>query len=358
MSNVVFIDECGYTGEDLFNAQQPIFILASLRLSEAQCDDLKQKHFSKIKAKELKHTQLSRRSAQQKMVISFLKDLISEEKNVKFAIAHKRYVLVTKMVDLLIETMANLDGFDFYENGANIAFSNLLYFLSKDIAGERIFKMLLLNFQRMIRERSIESYDNFFRIFYEEEYHELLNEVYAPFMAYHHRLGPAAVFALPENMLNIAFSEAFNLVAEWSKEIKGNWSLVHDNSSNMSKDKDIWEAVTHPEIPPVVVGYDRRKMEFPIRLIDTQFMKSEYSSGLQLVDVMSGAMARFLEWATSDSKSSDPYAEELFSFLPEAFGGHILWPTPDVTPEDLGTVGDRAGDAIQHFEELIKKVRK
>ena len=234
MNNLVFIDECGYTGEDLFNSQQPIFTLASLRLSEEQCDDLKQKHFSKIQAKELKHSQLSRRDVQQKMVINFLKDLISEEKNVKFAIAHKRYVLVNKMVDLLIETMANLDGIDFYEDGANIAFSNLLYFLSKDIAGEKIFKMLLLNFQRMIRERSIESYEKFFKIFYEEEYHELLNEVYAPFMAYHHRLGPPTVFALPENMLNIAFSEAFNLVAEWSKEIKGNWSLVHDNSSNMA----------------------------------------------------------------------------------------------------------------------------
>lgn len=358
MSTVIYIDECGYTGEDLFNLQQPIFVLSSLRLSEQQCDDLKQKHFGKIQAKELKHSQLSRRTGQQKMVISFLKDLAEEEKNIKFAIAHKKYVLVTKMVDLLIETMAHLDGIDIYKDGANIAYSNLLYFMMKDVAGKKIFNKLLLNFQRMIRERTVESYDNFFRIFFEDKYPESLKEVFIPFMGYHHRLGPPAVFALPENMLNIAFSEAFNLVAEWSKSIEGNWSLVHDNSSNMAKDKDIWDAVTHPEVTPTVVGYDRRKMEFPLRVIDTKFQESKESSGLQLVDVMAGAMARCLEWVSQDEKPSDPYAEELVSFLPESFGGHILWPTPDVTPEALGTVGERAGDPIAHFEELIKTVRK
>jgi hypothetical protein len=292
------------------------------------------------------------------MVVSFLKDIVSEEKNIKFAIAHKKYVLVTKMVDLLIETMAHLDGIDLYKDGANIAYSNLLYLMMKDVAGKRIFNKLLLNFQSMIRERTIERYDNFFRIFFEEKYPEMLNEVFIPFVGYHHRLGPSAVFALPENMLNIAFSEAFNLVAEWSKTIEGNWSLIHDISSNMAKDKDIWEAVTHPEVPPTVVGYDRRKMEFPFRIIKTQFQKSEESSGLQLADIMAGAMVRCLEWASQDEKPSDPYAEELVSFLPESFDSHIIWPTPDVTPEALGTVGDRAGDPIGHFEELINTVRK
>lgn len=358
MSRLVFIDECGYTGEDLFNQHQPIFTLASLYLTEEQCEYLKQKHFSRIKAKELKHSQLARRANQQEMAINFLKDLINEKENVKFAIAHKKYVLVSKMVDLLIENMAHLDGIDFYENGLNIAYSNLLFFTTKAIAGEEFFNKFLENFQIMMRERTIESYHNFFRMFYEEKYPDTLDEIYVLFKAYHHRLGPRAVFALPDNMLNIAFSEAFNLVAEWSKIIKGNWSLVHDNSSNMAKDKDMWEAVTHPEVPPAVVGYDRRQMVFPLRVNDTQFMKSEESSGLQLVDVMAGAMARCLEWAASDERPSDPYAEELFSFLPESFGGHVLWPTPEVTPEELGTIGGRAGDPIGHFEELIKNVRK
>jgi hypothetical protein len=354
MSKVVFIDECGYTGEDLFNSQQPIFVLASMRLTEYQCNELKLKHFGEIKAKELKHSQLSRRKSHQKTIIRFLKDIIYEEKNIKFAIAHKRYVLVTKMVDILIETIANLDGIDLYKDGANIAYSNVLYLILKRAPYKELFEKLLINFQIMIRERTDESYNNFFRMFYKKEYSVLIDKVFAPFINYHHRIGPSGVFYLPENILNIAFSEALSLTAEWSKTIEGNWSLIHDNSSNMAKQKDIWDTITHPEVPPVMVGYDRRKMEFPLRVVDTKFEKSEDSSGLQLVDIMAGAMARCLEWESHDEKPSDPYAEELSSFLPESFGGHIIWPTSDVTPEALGTIGDCAKNPIDHFAQLIE----
>ena len=120
--NRLFIDECGYTGEDLFNEDQPVFVLASFWLAEEYCVDLKHKYFSKVKAKELKHSRLSRYPAQQNMVIDFLRDIAKESDSVKFAIANKHYVLVTKIVDLLIEPMAYEDGLDFYQDGLNIAF--------------------------------------------------------------------------------------------------------------------------------------------------------------------------------------------------------------------------------------------
>lgn len=358
MSNKLFIDECGYTGEDLFNEQQPVFVLASLYSSEDYCKDLKGRYFSKVKSKELKHSRLSKYPAQQNMIIDFLRHMAKESVSVKFAIAHKHYVLVTKIADLLIEPMFHEDGYDFYENGLNIAFSNMLYIQARRVAGDKFLKNMLQSFQIMMRERTIISYENFFKPLFENEFDEELEEFLFAIKMFHIRNGPKRLAGIPKDSLEIAFAEAFNLVANWSKTIEGNFSLVHDKSSNMAKNKKAWDTVLHPNVPEKTVGYDRRKMFFPIRAEKTNFESSKDFAGLQLVDILAGAMARCLKWKIQGETENDEYAKELASFLPESFGGHTIWPSSNVTPEDLGTIGPKADDAIQHFIDLTKDIYK
>jgi len=124
----------------------------------------------------------------------------------------------------------------------------------------------------------------------------------------------------------------------------------------MAKNKKAWDKVVHPDVPPKVVGYDRRKMHFPIRVEGTDFARSEDFAGLQLTDIMAGAMARCLKWNLDGEKAGDDYAKELFSFLPQSFSGHMIWPRLSVTPEELGTVGPNAEDAIKHFINLTRDI--
>ncbi len=352
--NRIFIDECGYTGEDLFNADQPVFILASFCLSDECCIELKNKYFSKVKAKELKHSRLSKYPAQQGMVIDFLRDMAKESDSVKFAIAHKRYALVTKIVDLIVEPMAHEDGLDFYQDGLNIAFSNILYSVTQTLAGKEFFENMIHNFQLMMRERTYDAYESFFKPLFETHFDKELDKFLDPLRVSHIRYGPNFLRSIPKESLEIAFAEALNLVAEWSKYITGNFTLVHDKSSNMAKNKKIWDKVLHPDVTPKIVGYDRRKMYFPIRVEKTDFQNSQDFAGLQLIDIMAGAMARCLKWIIQGQKDNDDYAKELSSFLPESFWGHMLWPSEHVTPGDLGTIGPKAEDAIQHFIDLSK----
>jgi hypothetical protein len=51
--STIFVDECGYTGQNLLDAVQPIFALASLNLSELDCIDLKNNFFGRVKSVEL-----------------------------------------------------------------------------------------------------------------------------------------------------------------------------------------------------------------------------------------------------------------------------------------------------------------
>jgi len=59
------MDECGYTGQDLLSAEQPIFTMATFRADEEECRALKRKFFADVRADELK---LARRRAQREMI--------------------------------------------------------------------------------------------------------------------------------------------------------------------------------------------------------------------------------------------------------------------------------------------------
>ena len=71
----IFLDDCGYTGSNLLDLEQPIFSLASLNCSEETCKEIKQRFFSKVQAEELKYTKLSKLSSQQKMLLNFFHEL-------------------------------------------------------------------------------------------------------------------------------------------------------------------------------------------------------------------------------------------------------------------------------------------
>ena len=79
---------------------------------------------------------------------------------VKFYIAHKRFVLLTKIVDLIVEPIFYDDDEDFYKDGSNISYSNILYYSLKVVMGDEFFSNVISKFQVMIRKRTKQSYYN------------------------------------------------------------------------------------------------------------------------------------------------------------------------------------------------------
>lgn len=355
MSTTIYVDECGYTGEDLLSAEQPIFCLASTSLTTEECTNLSKAHMADVRSAELKHSALARSARHQGRIIALLREIAEQHSSrVKFAVAHKRYALLTKMVDLIVEPLAYEDGIDFYERGTNIAYSNMLYYLTPGMAGEKFFSEMLRNFQRMMRERTPITYDRFFKLFFRGNLPPDLKEATIFFRYSHNKHGPAEIFSVPPDSLDIACAEAFTLVAKWAEEIDGDLIIVHDQSSKMARNKKIWDRVVSPGVPERVVGWDRRLMRFPLRVTRTELANSKDHPGLQIADMLAGAMTRCMKWIISGEDPADQYAKELASFLPESFGGHMLWPSPQVTPEELGTTGPTVEDPIQHIVELIK----
>ena len=91
-TRTVFCDESGYTGSNLLNLDQPVFVLATLMAPE--CRELKDQFFRAVSADELKHSKLSGNLSQQKQILSFLGHLSANPEMVNLGVTHKRYALV------------------------------------------------------------------------------------------------------------------------------------------------------------------------------------------------------------------------------------------------------------------------
>jgi hypothetical protein len=88
--SLIFVDECGWTGQDLLNLEQPVLALATLRCGERDCREMKDSFFARVKSAELKHVSLAKRPSQQRMVLKFLDHLSARREVVKLCIAHKK----------------------------------------------------------------------------------------------------------------------------------------------------------------------------------------------------------------------------------------------------------------------------
>src|SRR5437762_1532719 len=110
--STMFIDECGYTGEDLMNSDQPVFTLASLGLSESECKGLRERFFKNVKTSELKHKMLVKYPRHRRMILDFLKELTNHPEQVKIQITHKRYALVSRLIKFVVYPAARKEGID------------------------------------------------------------------------------------------------------------------------------------------------------------------------------------------------------------------------------------------------------
>ena len=353
----IFLDECGHTGQDLLNKAQPFFVLASLSYSEEELVELKQRFFSKVKAKSLKHASLCGRASQQQMVLQLMQEVQGNPSKHKITVVHKKYALVGKIVDLIIEPFAYENNFDIYEGGFNIATTNVFFYTIPVFGGEDFFDELLVSFQNMIRTRTKESIIRFFEFVFKEYASESLNEELEPLRSAFRYFGLNILDSLSKHPLDIAMGQAMLLVSEWKKDNNESITVIHDQSSNMARQKYIWDALVSPDIPETVLGYDRRVWHFPIGVKETLFESDETFCGLQIADVVAGGVARAAKWAYITQDPQDSYGKALFEMIKDMRVLPLL-PQLAFTSEDLGTTGEKIADPNDFMARIIEEAER
>ena len=348
----VFFDEAGNTGAALTDSAQPVFVLASTGLTDDEAEGV----LGVVRtpqAKEAKFSALRKSDSGRRRLLDLVGSTQLGPERVKSLVMHKRFMVVSKLVDIIEETLMHESGIDLYERGANLALANLHYLVSPVFCGEQRFDEFLASFVEMIRRPTPTSKARFFqaaRGMYDGCSDADHKASFAPYI-YAERCIDDILDGVTYLALDPAIPSFFALCTAWGSQIGEPFHAVHDASKPMAAERSTFEAMMDPAIEAAIIGYDRRKFEFPLKATGITFADSLDHPALQLADLIAGATAH---WAASLARGEkDEFAEALAASGVQRFAFDALWPTPDVTPEALGT-GEVGGlNAIEHMTKAL-----
>ncbi|WP_159053421.1 DUF3800 domain-containing protein [Streptomyces regalis] len=315
-------DESSSTGENLLDAAQPVFCAAAIHLD----DDLACQTVDEVKAQlpathgEPKYTSLSQTGRGRDALVAAFDSLVSE--SIVAFIAHKRFMVVTKMVDVLVEPLAYETGFNLYDRDAALALANL-YHLSGPVLGDPgAYDQMLQTFVDAVRRRSRASAADLFAAISAyrattrpplTEWVELLELTRGQADDIIRRIASGET----RDELDPAIPCLAVVCGEMGK-IVGDFALVHDESSAVARGS-VFLQYLHWLPDPARPG---RTME-RLPVTGVTFSDSTTAPQLQIADWVAGAVR---QWATSLVISkADPFAERLEPFAKRWSAGGI-WP--------------------------------
>lgn len=357
MATTFYIDETGYTGEDLLNSEQPIFAQATHDLTDTETESLLHATFSGVAATELKFRRLARNPRHQERVVELIRLLASDPSRAGVWICHKEFAMLTFVVDWWIEPLAYRGGLNLYKDGGNLAMTNMLYVALGGFWSASFRRRLLTCFQRMMRARTQETYnqcEGFVRHAYQKargEQAETLRYLWAPFPL----LGHQHVLELPKRALDLALPGLFYIGHIWRSRRDDALEVVHDQSTNMAKQRWLWDALSSPDLAPASFAHSGGSQQFPINVVGTRFANSVQVRQLQICDVLAGASA-FCVQSFGRSDATSVFAKRLLDVGIETMHVGGLWPSPEVTPDALGTKGLDANQAIEWLTDQMRSV--
>ncbi|MBO6767316.1 MAG: DUF3800 domain-containing protein [Erythrobacter sp.] len=313
------IDESGYTGFDLLNADQPFQGAAAIAINDGDAERLIREHFPMLQASELKYRSLSRRPANHPRLLALLRDLLTEYQSVTY-ICDKRFLLVLMFCDYAVEPYYYERGYDFYADGQNYAMASLLTMTGPTLLGDPEFGEMLAAFQHAVKEKSHGALRAF------------VDAVRATkWLQFPEALGPIAQFAAPECQAAIAHpgvdTDAAMVVLQSlisRMEVMNDepYRIEHDRSKNLARYNALLERLIGHRDEIELKHTKIASLKFPLKLTEVHQVDSKDSPAVQLADVMIGAAIEVaLVMAGKRKDGIDPdalmslYAEEQFIHL-------------------------------------------
>lgn len=280
------IDESGYTGFDLLNADQRFQGASAIAISDDDAERLIKEHFPKLQAPELKYRALSRRDANHPRLLALHRDLLTNYKCVTY-VCDKRYLLTLMFVDYAVEPYYFERGFDSYADGQNYAMASLLHVAGPTLLGRPQFDELMVTFQRAVKEKSQKSLDDLVQAARSTRWNEL-PEI----------LGPLAKYASPECLESIATpgvnTDAAlivlqSLISRMEVMSEGPYRVEHDHSKNLLTYHELIQRFIDNDEEIEFRQTEIASLRFPLRLTEVIQVDSKTSPAVQLADVMIGA---------------------------------------------------------------------
>jgi hypothetical protein len=341
----VAFDESGNTGQNLFDADSPVFALASCHFDPRQVIELSN-CFTQIQAPELKFAKMVGRSRNEQMVLKFLESPHINSGTVKIDIVHKRFMVVAKFVDLFVEPSMRRSGLDLYKGAGNVATANLLHIVAPVFLNPVTWNNFLTHFANMVWKRDVAAWSKFL-ITTELICNQLefTRPNFAGFflsvLQWRGRFKQFLESVSVDELDPIPPSYAL-LANAWGKQLGRPFDVLADESKVLATYKPVLMKLSDPMVKPARAGYNSRTMDYPLRVSSITPVASESSKEVQFADILAGAACCFLK---SQNRANQNTFEGKIDAQMVAKGliPNMLWPDTKVTPKELNAAGDEAG---------------
>ena len=210
--------------------------------------------------------------------------------------SHKKFQLLTLLIDLWVEPAIRNAGIDLYENGANLGLSNMAYCVL-NLAPQFLDELLRL-FQSMMRKRTRHAYEAFWRLVYRafdepedispnSQIRKMISHVMVYFLGGEISLGPRHLARLPEHSLDVAYSTVDLTAHYWDERTGQPLRFTLDESKYFAESKWIWDALTRPDLPEASFdGGGGSLIHYPLNVEATRTANSKQVRQLQLADIL------------------------------------------------------------------------
>lgn len=353
---LVAFDEAGNTGQALLDPAQPVFVLASVRVGEDEARALLAPLVPRG-AREAKFA--GRRGREFESAVLHLLDAdVIDDAHVKFTVYHKRFMVTTKIVDMLVETLLHERGYDLYANAENLALANLLHACVPAFCGAEAFDDLQRRFVAMVREKGPATV----AAFYEQvcalraANREPSFDFALGTLEHTQQVVDRAVREGEVVALDPAIPAFVDLAGQWTAEVGGPFDLAHDPSKPMRHQQGQLELLMTEAEPPRDFARNGPPTMLPLRATGIRFVASHDLPQIQLADVIAGAVARTMR--TLALGLPDTFAEAMLGTRLGQLSYVPVWPSMAVTPDELGAAHRSGSAGVDYVTGLAARERE
>lgn len=309
----IYIDESGFTGDDLYNPDQRYFIIASSIVGDEEAHKVLRSSFPQYQGAEFKFTNIWKRGTHRSGLRAFAKEVPALADRVFLYSIDKRFSLLVKIFDYLVEPNAYQAGYDWYADGWGMRYMNLVHRDLVRYGSEALYDEIVRlwdSFARKPSDATLQPFEDHLARAFQTSRPPLSNLLDLPrrglpwFRARNPRLEDFA------DSSEIQVTSVFSTVAWWRGQRPEDFHLVHDESSAFLKRQAMWNAMLREDIEPQRLSTaNGNEVELPIRVRSTRGISSKLSPAIQLCDVLAGFAAKVAPGLYGGTL--DPFVREL-----------------------------------------------
>lgn len=307
----LYFDESGYTGYNLLDPKQPIFAISSVDISDATAELILRDSFPTYQGAEFKFSSIWRTNARSGLM-TFAGHLKPFTDTAFTYMIDKRFGVLTKIVDFLIEPIVTNAGYDFYSDGFCWKYCNYIYYGLTEFAPSELLGRLLTIYQEFSRDPTRQSLT-----LLQSRLRLMAQSLEEPVQLFVTQMADGAdVF---ERFTNIETFKSSNelhttsmiaIISRWRQRFPDDFAVVHDASSTFLRQRRMWENITNCEVPEQRHrGGDGSETPFPLRVVSTEAVDSKDHFAIQFCDVLAGLCVK--HFGSPADHTDRPFLDEV-----------------------------------------------